>query len=118
MFNLRILRTERGLLQKDVAQALNCTASCISSWEKGITEPNLNDLVKLAQFFECSIDYILGIENEDGVIVMSDTLSSDDKNLLDDYHSLSPAGQAKARGYIEGLKSAPEYLRTNKSVNY
>ncbi len=118
MLNLKTIRLEKQLLQKDVARALNCTASCISSWEKGITEPNINDLIRLANFFECSIDYLIGREDEDGIISMPSELHPDEQDLLDGYNSLNLSGKAKVRGYIEGLKSAPEMTKSNKSTNF
>ena len=60
MFRLKEIREEKGVLQKDLAAALNRTRACISSWEQGKTEPAIEDLIKLADFFEVSIDVLLG----------------------------------------------------------
>lgn len=57
---LRELRTEKGLSQKDFAKILNTTNSSICDWECGRTEPSLEMLVKIADYFEICADYLLG----------------------------------------------------------
>lgn len=56
---LAALRKERGVLQKDVAAYLNVTVATISNYEKGVHAPDYETLVKLADFFDVSTDYLL-----------------------------------------------------------
>lgn len=108
MLNLKELRTEKDIFQKDIAKALNCTVSCVSSWEKGITQPSIDNLSQLADFFNCSVDYLIGRENEDGRIInAAPQLSSDEQELLDGFRQLNPAAQLLVRGYAKGMLSAP-----------
>lgn len=53
------LRKERGILQKDLAGHLNVTVSTISNYEKGVHYPDLHTLVRIADFFDVSTDYLL-----------------------------------------------------------
>ena len=53
------LRKERGILQKELANYLNVTVATISNYEKGVHSPDLNTLVKLADFYGVSTDYLL-----------------------------------------------------------
>lgn len=53
------LRKEKGILQKEVASYLNMTVATISNYEKGVHSPDLNTLIKLADFFNVSTDYLL-----------------------------------------------------------
>lgn len=57
---LKLLRKERGLLQKDIAEHLNIAVSTYSYWENGKFEPDQESLSKLADFFGVSADYLLG----------------------------------------------------------
>ena len=57
---LKQLRIDRSLRQKDVADALGITLNAICNYELGIREPSLSMLVKIADFFEVSTDYLLG----------------------------------------------------------
>ena len=61
---LRLLRKERGLLQRDIAKYLNIAVSTYSYWEKGTYEPDQNSLTKLADFYNVTVDYILCREKE------------------------------------------------------
>ena len=53
------LRKEKGILQKELANYLNVTVATISNYEKGVHSPDLNTLVKLADFYGVSTDYLL-----------------------------------------------------------
>ncbi len=57
---LRELRAERGLSQKEVAEALQTTQRKISYWEMGQTEPDLASLWRLSEYFGVSIDFLIG----------------------------------------------------------
>ncbi|MEG9429814.1 MAG: helix-turn-helix transcriptional regulator [Christensenellaceae bacterium] len=59
---LKALRLEKGLGQVQLAKELNVSKSVISLWETGGSEPTLNNLVKIAAYFNVSIDYLAGIE--------------------------------------------------------
>ena len=53
------LRREKGFYQKEVAAYLNVTVATISNYEKGVHLPDLVTLVKLADFYDVSTDYLL-----------------------------------------------------------
>ena len=57
---LRELRLEKDLKQSDVADAMNVVFGTISNWELGVSFPNIEDLKKLADFFDTTADYLLG----------------------------------------------------------
>ena len=49
--NLKIFRKRKGLTQENVAEALNVVRQTISKWEKGISVPDADMLIKLAETF-------------------------------------------------------------------
>ena len=57
---IRNLREDADLLQKDLAQLLNCTPVCYSNYEMGKRDIPTDVLIKLANFYHTSIDYLLG----------------------------------------------------------
>lgn len=61
--NLIKLRTDRGLTQEDIASVLEISNKTLSKWENGSSSPDLDMLVKLAEFFEVTTDYLLGLSN-------------------------------------------------------
>lgn len=57
---LRQLREEKGLLQRELAESLNLSRVAITQYEQGRRVPEVDILVKLADFFMVSVDYLLG----------------------------------------------------------
>ncbi|GAV22664.1 helix-turn-helix domain-containing protein [Carboxydothermus pertinax] len=57
------LRQSRGLTQKELADFLNISRSALSLYETGKREPDYETLLKLANFFEVNVDYLLGRTN-------------------------------------------------------
>lgn len=60
---LKELREERKLSQNDLAKDLKISAACISRWETGLRVPNIESLTLLCKYFDCSADYLIGIED-------------------------------------------------------
>ena len=57
---LRELRQENALSQRALGDYLSMSNQTVSFWETGSREPDLDTLVKLAEFFGVSVDYLLG----------------------------------------------------------
>lgn len=60
--NLRILRRARGVSQLKLGHVLNYGYTAITNYESGRNEPSLDDLIRLAEFFDVSVDELLGTE--------------------------------------------------------
>ena len=60
---LKELRMEKSVGQIELSKAINVSKGIISLWENGLREPTLTNLIALAQFFEVTIDYLVGLEN-------------------------------------------------------
>ena len=58
--NLKLLREERGLSQKTIADLLGLTQPMITKYENGTIEPDLRTLKFLADYFETSVDFLIG----------------------------------------------------------
>lgn len=57
---LRELRTGKGLSQLLLAQALNVDRTTVVNWECGKREPDFEMLVKIADYFDVTCDFLLG----------------------------------------------------------
>lgn len=53
---------EYGLTQKDLGEIVNTSKMGISHWENGHSEPSITQLILLSEYFEVSIDYLVGKE--------------------------------------------------------
>ncbi|WP_051541085.1 helix-turn-helix domain-containing protein [Ruminococcus albus] len=81
---LKQLREERKLSQKDVANKLNIPPTTYSGYENNKREPNSEMLINLADFFNCSIDYLIGRSNERINDSVLDKVFEFDNDLLED----------------------------------
>lgn len=59
-------RTELSLSQEEIAYLLGVNRSTVSNWENREILPDIATLIKIADLFQCTIDYLLGrhIQNE------------------------------------------------------
>ena len=64
MLRLKDLREDHDLKQEDVAKILNISQTNYSKYELGKINIPINTLIVLANFYNTSIDYLLGITNE------------------------------------------------------
>ena len=63
---MRDLRKSMDLTQKKLADILQTTNSSVCDWECARSQPDLETLVVLADFFDVTTDYLLGREDEVG----------------------------------------------------
>ncbi len=57
---IRNLREDVDLTQENIAQLLNCSRSTYSRYEEGNRRIDIFDLIKLAEYYDVSLDYIVG----------------------------------------------------------
>jgi transcriptional regulator with XRE-family HTH domain len=60
MNRIKELRTERGITQADLAKILKISDRAVGYYENGDREPDYSTLLKIADYFDVSIDYLLG----------------------------------------------------------
>ena len=106
MLKISEIRKEKGISQKELAKFLNISPGNLCEWEKGKVEPNIFALKKLADFFECSVDYLIGRENDLGVVNIvdnNDNLNQKERELVDNYRKLDTFEQNTVITQIKAL---------------
>ena len=58
--NIKRLRLARGLNQVEFARVMGVSKQCVSNWENDNVMPSIEMLIKIADFFNVTTDYILG----------------------------------------------------------
>lgn len=61
---LRELREEKGVSMIELARAIGVSDAAICKWENGLAEPKLSYIIRLAEYFDCTVDYISGNDGE------------------------------------------------------
>lgn len=124
------IRGERILLnltQKELATRINVSPQVISNWEREYTIPDLNDIFRLAEVFDCSTDYLLGnfsLEEPRKRSKTVELIPANDreyaKNAIipdSDMVKIPVLGSIRAGQPMEMVReTAPEYTYVEKSV--
>lgn len=107
---LKELRDEKKLSQEEVAKAIGTSQTNIGRWEKGLNEPSSGFVIKLANYFEVSIDYLLGREDDFGNIVVSENneITPEEKELLTLFRSLPNIRRKTVMDSIRFMSESPE----------
>ncbi len=84
--NLKSFRKSKGISQEELAVRLNVVRQTISKWEKGLTVPDADTLIRIAEILEVDVSELLGAkvnskENEDTVTDVAEQLSRINEQL-------------------------------------
>jgi len=88
--NIRAFRKERSLTQEQLSEALGVTAGAVYKWEAKLSIPELEMIVRMADFFDTSVDALLGYEVQDN------RLEATVKRLQEYRRSRDPDGLSEA----------------------
>lgn len=93
--NLRLLNKKS---QKEVAETIKISAPAYFKYENGESKPTIENLIKLADYYGVTVDYLLGRQvNEFSY------LTDHEKVLISDFRKLSTYNQAKILGEVAGI---------------
>lgn len=113
MNRLREIRKQKGLNQRDVADAVGIARSSYANYECGRREVDHNTLVKLADFFNVSIDHIL-CRNEKQPIVDDDELRA---KAIQRVQALPDPALTRVLDFLEGLEVGREIAADTAVAN-
>lgn len=102
MKNLANLRKIKGYTQKDMADFLQVSKPTYSHYETGRYEPDLKTIIKIADFFGCSVDYLLGHQINDPTRQKEATMLQ--RQLCNDILQLDEDDCSRVEAYIAGIK--------------
>ncbi|MBR2870407.1 MAG: helix-turn-helix transcriptional regulator [Clostridia bacterium] len=111
---IKELREEKNLSQGKLAEIVETSQRNIGRWENGENEPSYSQLIKLADFFNCSIDYLVGREDDLGNIVSTapstapQDIFGDEATLLSCFRKLGTYEKEAILIQIKALAGAGE----------
>lgn len=85
---LRELRTQKGLSQPKLAEHIGTVRSTICQYEKGTREPDIATIIKLADFFDVSVDYLLGRDDKPQTALIERPLGEIAENFIKEFKEL------------------------------
>jgi len=104
MKRLKELRIGRRLNQDGLAMKLNLSQSTVSAYEVGERTPDLETLIAIANFFNVSIDFLVGLSDVK-VNINHGKLKPDEIEHLSKYKKCSSINREKIKAYMDGLLS-------------
>lgn len=110
---LKNLREEKQVSMDKMREDLislygaNLAKSTISKWENGKAEPSLSYARILTKYFNVTLDFLLGLEDENTYKFKTQT--KDEKELLSNYNKLNTKGKDKLIDYSNDLVENPKY---------
>ena len=106
---LNLLQENSGMNQKDLAKAIGLSLSIFTIWNKGNAKPGLKQLVKVAQYFNVSLDWLVFGDNAPSNdlenVIKLDFSSQSEKELIDKFRELPDSYQKNVLAYIDGIAS-------------
>ena len=105
MERIKELRENLRLSQQDVAERIGTSQRNIGRWENAENDISSYFLIKLADFFGCTIDYLVGREDDFGNVTANapSDLSDDEKKLVTLFRSMNATRRATVLDTVEGL---------------
>ena len=112
---LAYLRRRENISQKDLGKQLNISHYTISSYEKGRSEPNDEIKIRIARYFNVSLDYLMGLidqpypfDREDGVIYLPQLMSPALQRMVKDFLVFWEQGQQTQVADATGAPAEPQ----------
>lgn len=96
---LKELRTKKGLTQYELALKLNIARSTYNGYEQNFSEPNIETLCNLADYYNVTLDYLVGREHNNDI----GYLNEQQKNAVKIVQQLNPQNLIQAIAYMSGL---------------
>lgn len=78
MNRLKEIRLNRGLTQKEIAEKIGCSVGAYSKYEHGDREPSITVLNRMADYYNVSVDYLIGRD-----VMEQGSLTEHEKEILD-----------------------------------
>ena len=101
MFRLKELRAECGFKRSKVAEDLGINAGTLANYENEIRQAPYEWLLKFADYYEVSIDYLLGRSEGESPANRDFTLTAEEAGLLSDFRKLGKTGRSRVAEYVE-----------------
>ena len=108
------IRTQKGFTQLEMAEFLDCSQQTINVWESGQHTPKITMLVKIADSFSVSVDWLLGRKEPVKVIT---EIPQDAKVIVDLYRKFNNDGRTEAEKMLNLLLLNAAYKKKEDVIS-
>ena len=120
---LNLLQQQSGINKKEVAKATGISLNAFTAWNKGNAKPGLKQLVKVAQYFNVSLDWLVfgdnAPDNDLKNVIKVDFTDPLEEKLFINFRKLPNYCKINLLSYLEGMLDAlpDEKLSESVSIN-
>ena len=105
MTNLKEIREKKNITQTKLSTEMELSQEVISHYEIGQSKPNIENLIKLADYFNCSTDYLLNRTDNPIVLKSTSNASTELNEIITKYQMLNKDKQNHLISYLNFLIS-------------
>lgn len=106
---LNLLQQQSGMNRKELTKVIGIGHNAFTAWNKGETKPGLKPLIKIAQYFNVSLDWLVfgddAPNNDLENVIKPDFSSNTEKELIEKFRELPYNYQKNVISYIDGIAS-------------
>ena len=116
---IKELMNDRQINARQLTSELGISSSSLTDWNKGKSSPSLDAVIKISDYFDVSIDYLVHGKNTptirelDSSVHNLDFSNHIDIDLLKKFHQLTPGLQEKLLAYADGMLAAMPRQQTS-----
>lgn len=94
------LCSEKNMRPGKVASLIGLSNSITTKWKNTNAIPNGDILIRISEYFDVTVDYLLGLSDDKHKPIPEDEL---DREIIEEFSKLSPADADRVLAYIQGL---------------
>ena len=105
--NLKKLRTEAAISQKQLADSVGVSQQSINKYENHSIEPDIETMMRIADYFNTSVDYLIGYTDirRKTECVHAYELNAEESRIIEEYRTLSPKQKECIRTVMDSYKA-------------
>ena len=111
---LKELREEKQKKQIEVAEAINIARNTLSQFENNIAKPSLDVLLALCNYYNCSLDYLVG-RDDYSYINFKTNLTNKEKELIENFRLMSDNQQTTLLDFAK-FQTKDKLQRKDKNI--
>jgi len=98
--NIALLREQKGLTQRELAENVGVKHNAVSNWESGKNSPDIEKIFDLADYFKVNVSDIFGQESSGEIDYI---LSKKEKDLIDAFRALNQVGRDTSLHQVQAM---------------
>jgi len=110
------LMQKKNIKASKLTSDLGLSVSAITDWKKGKSKPSTDAVIKIAEYFNVTTDYLLICKEEERNNLNLLDYSKEEIRVIKNFQNLNQAGKEKVIEYIEDMLLNPKYINSTEEM--